>query len=114
MDARWRIKLTEFSQETVGALPFFEELRVLFTMDELVHQFPILLEHYLRREVRQRLADCTMLTTKAEFHVQAIINYLENSSNGVFVIDRHFPPDLAEDRGVLLKAFERTRAGEEG
>ena len=72
MDARWRIKLNEWSEETVGALPFFEELRVLFTMDELIQQFPILLEHYLRREVRQRLADCTMRTARAEFHIQAV------------------------------------------
>jgi len=40
----------------VRALPFFEELRVMFTSEELFQQFPILSEHYLRSEISQRLA----------------------------------------------------------
>ena len=55
-------------------------------MEDLVHQFPILLEHYLRREIHQRLARCTLRNSKAEFHIQAVVNYLEGSEAGVFVI----------------------------
>ena len=111
MDPRWRIKQNEWSEEMVGALQFFEELRVLFTMEEMLQQYPILLEHYLRRDIRQRLANCTLRTTKVDFHIQVIVNYLEGSTDGVFDIDRHFPPDLVEDRGILLQAFERVLAG---
>ena len=106
MDPSWRIKLNDWSQESITALTFFEELRIRFTMEELLQQYPILLEHYLRNEIHRRLAICTLRTTKADFHIQAIINYLEDSSTGEFAIERHFPPDLGADRVILLTAFE--------
>ena len=106
MDLRWRIKKNEWTEETVGALRFFEELRVMFTSEELYKQFPILLEHYMCSEIRQRLAHCSLRTTRTEFHIQALCNYLEVSSEGIFVIDRHLPPDLAEDRALLMQAFD--------
>ncbi len=106
MDPRWRIKLNEWSQDNIGALAFFEELRIRFTMQELLHQYPILLEHYLRDDIRRRLAACTLRTTKADFHIQSIVNYLEESAEGTFAIERHFPPDLGADRAVLLEAYE--------
>ena len=108
MDSSWRIKLNEWSEEMVGAMPFFEELRILFTMEEMLQQFPILLEHYLRHDIRQRLTNSTLRTVKVDFHIQAIVNYLESSDEGIFAIDRHFPPDLVEDRAILLRAFENT------
>ncbi|MBN99032.1 MAG: hypothetical protein CME16_07255 [Gemmatimonadetes bacterium] len=111
MDSSWRIKLNEWSEEMVGAMPFFEELRILFTMEEMLQQFPVLLEHYLRRDIRRRLTSTALRTAKADFHIQAIVNYLESSEEGLFVIDRHFPPDLVEDRGILLRAFELTCRG---
>ena len=107
MDPRWKIKKNKGTEDTVRTLPFFEELRVMFTSEELFQQFPILLEHYLRSEIRQRLAHCSLRTTRAEFHIQALCNYLEVSNEGLFVIDRHLPPDLAEDRAVLMRAFDR-------
>ena len=106
MDPRWKIKKNEWTEETVAALPFFEEVRVMFTSEELFHQFPILLEHYLRSEIRLRLAGCTLRTSRAEFHIQTLCNYLDVSSDGVFVIDRHMPADLAEDRAILMRAFD--------
>jgi hypothetical protein len=106
MDPRWRIKLNEWSQENIGALAFFEELRIRFTMEELLHQYPILLEHYLRGDIRHRLATCTLRTTKASFHIQTIVNYLEDSPEGMFTIERHFPPDMGDDRAVLIEAYE--------
>ncbi len=114
MDPHWRIRLNEWSQESVGALAFFEELRVRFTMEELLQQYPILLEHYLRDEIRHRLAVCTLRTTKADFHIQAIVNYLEESTEGLFAIERHFPPDLGADRAVLLEAYESVLQQERG
>lgn len=106
MDPRWKIKKNEWTEETVGALPFFEELRVMFTSEELLQKFPILLEYHLRSEIRQRLAHSALRTTRAEFHIQVLCNYLEASGEGLFVIDRHLPPDLAEDRAILMRAFD--------
>ncbi|SVC56977.1 uncharacterized protein METZ01_LOCUS309831 [marine metagenome] len=48
-----------------------------------------------------------MRTTKGEFHIQALCNYLEVSNEGLFVIDCYLPPDLAEDRAILMRAFDR-------
>ena len=103
----WKIKKNEWTEDTVRALPFFEELRVMFTSEELFQQFPILSEHYLRSEISQRLAHCSLRTPRAEFHIQALCNYLEVSNEGLFVIDRHLPPDLAEDRAILRRDFDR-------
>ena len=114
MDPRWRIKKNEWTDDSVAALPFFEELRILFTSEELYQQFPILLEHYMRSEVRQRLASCSLRTLRAEFHIQTLCNYLEVSTESLFVIDRHLPPDLAEDRAILMLAFDALVARDTG
>jgi hypothetical protein len=45
MDPRWLIKKEEWSEETANALRFFEELRLLFTVDELTRHLPIILEY---------------------------------------------------------------------
>jgi len=74
MDPRWKIKKNEWTEDTVRALPFFEELRVMFTSEELFQQFPILLEHYLRSEIRQRLAHCARPRPSFTFRHCAIIS----------------------------------------
>ena len=61
VDPRWKIKKNEWTEDTVRALPFFEELRVMFTSEELFQQFPILLEHYLRSEI------CFVYTSDAAY-----------------------------------------------
>ena len=106
MDPRWRIKLNEWSTESVNALRFFEEVRLWFTMHELTQQFPVLLEHYLRREIRRRVADATLRVDRSDFHIQTMTRYLEDSDEGVFVLERHLPPDMEEDRLILHQAFE--------
>jgi len=56
----------------------------------MLQQFPILLEHYLRHDIRQRLANSTLRTTKADFHIQAIVNYLELPGCHLSATRRHF------------------------
>ena len=68
MDPRWLIKKDEWSEDTAYALRFFEELRLLFTVDELTRHFPIILEYYLRndiqrRSIRQLCAQSRLITT---------------------------------------------------
>ena len=106
MDPSWEIKENEWSERAVSALRFFDELRVLFVREELVRKFPILLEHHLRRDMVARLNDTTLSTARADFHIQTIINYLNESPKGVFVIERHLPPDMEGDRAVMLAALE--------
>jgi len=106
MDPRRQIKRNEWSDASANAIHLFNELRVLFVMEELCHCFPVILEYYLRSEIHQRLAATQLKNTRAEFHIQTMINYLEESSEGVFVIERHLPPDLPEDRRILLEALD--------
>ena len=106
MDPSWKIKENEWSGRSVSALRFFDELRVLFVREELVRKFPILLEHHLRQDMVARLNDTTLSTARADFHIQTIINYLNESPKGVFVIERHLPPDMEGDRAVMLAALE--------
>jgi len=106
MDPQWKIKKNEWDQESVSALAFFESLRVRFTCEEVLQQFPILLEYHLHAEIRQRLGRSGLRAARGEFHISTICNYLESSDIGVFVIERHLPPDMGEDRAVLMKAFD--------
>lgn len=108
MDPEWQIKSDAGADRAVNALRFFEEVRVQFALHELVAGFPVLLEHHLRSDLRQRVAASGLRTLRGDFHVQTICRYLEDSPEGVFAIDRHVPPDLEEDRDLLLQAFERT------
>ena len=94
MDPNWVVKKNEWSPDSAGAIPFLEAVRVLFAVHELVERFPVLLEYHLR-------------SARGDFHVQTICRYLEQSSEGVFVIERHLPPDLEEDRALLLQALEQ-------
>ena len=110
MDPRWKIKLNEWSEEAVSALRFFEEVRLGFTMHELTQQFPVLLEHYLRQEIRRRIGDGTLRVARSDFHIQTMTRYLEESEEGVFVLERHLPPDMEEDRVILHQAFECAQA----
>lgn len=112
MDPRWRIKKNEWLQESVSALRFFEEARLLFARDELLQQFPVLLEYYLRSDILKRLHESALKTTRSDFHIQTISNYLEESTAGVFVIERHLPPDLEVDRAILMEAWDRAAASE--
>lgn len=106
MDPQWQIKRNEWSDESANALHLFNELRVLFVMEELCQNFPVILEYYLRPDIHQRLSATQLQNMRAEFHIQTMIKYLEESSEGVFVIERHFPPDLPEDRAILLEALD--------
>jgi hypothetical protein len=106
MGSQWCIKKNEWSQDSVQASLFFEELRLLFVREELVQQFPILLDHYLRRDMVRRLSDTTLTSARADFHIQTIINYLKESPEGVFVIERHLPPDMIGDRQIMLAALD--------
>jgi len=110
LDPNWQIKKTEWSDITVNALRFFEEVRVQFALHELIQGFPILLEHHLRSELRQRVTASGLRTLRGDFHVQAICRYLDDSEDGVFTIERHLPPDLEEDHALLLKALQRAAA----
>ena len=56
MDYQWKIKKNEWDEEGVSAHAFFEALRVRFLCEDLLEQFPILLEHYVHADIRQRLA----------------------------------------------------------
>ncbi len=91
----------------MSALRFFEEVRVQFALHELLQGFPVLLEHHLRSELRQRVTAADLRTLRGDFHVQTICRYLEDSADGVFAIERHLPPDLEEDHELLLKALQR-------
>lgn len=107
MDPGWRIKKSEWSDASVSAARFFDELRQQFGAHEVTRTFPILLEHHLRSDVRQRVAASGLRTMRGEFHVQTIHRYLEDSVDGVFVIERHVPPDMEEDLQLLLQALQR-------
>lgn len=110
MDPSWCIKENEWSTRTASALRFFDELRLLFVREELIEQFPILLEHYLRQDMAARLGQTTLSTARADFHIQTIINYLRESPQGVFVIERHLPPDMEGDRAIMLTALANATA----
>jgi hypothetical protein len=111
LDPSWKIKKTEWSDVTVDALRFFEEVRVQFVLQELIQGFPVLLEHHLRSELRQRVTASGLRTLRGDFHVQAICRYLEDSEDGLFAIERHLPPDLEEDHALLLQALQRAATG---
>ena len=111
MDPRWLVKKDEWSEEAANALHFFEELRVLFASEELIQQFPVVLEYYQRSDIRRRTGESGLRTTRADFHIRTIISYLEESVEGIFVIERHLPPDLVEDRAILFRALENAARG---
>lgn len=106
MDHEWKIKKNEWEEENVAAHAFFEVLRVRFLCEDLLARFPILLEHYIHAEVRRRLAASGIRSERGEFHIRAMCNYLKDSPNGTFVIERHMPPEMAEDRAILLRTFD--------
>ena len=110
MDPRWVIKKDEWSEESANALQFFEELRILFTVEELLRRFPVILEYYLRNDIQKRVDSSALHTSQADFHIETIVNYLETSAEGVFVLERHLTPDMVKDRIILLRAFENTAA----
>ncbi len=107
MDPNWVVKKNEWSSESAGAIPFLEAVRVLFAVHELIERFPVLLEYHLRSDIRRRVSASGLRSVRGDFHVQTICRYLEQSSEGVFVIERHLPPDLEEDRALLLQALEQ-------
>lgn len=109
MDPNWLVKKEEWSAETVSAFRFLEEVRVGFAAHELVQRFPVLLEFHLRTEILQRVGASGVRSVRGEFHVQTVCRYLEDSADGVFVVDRHLPPDMDEDRALLLSALQRAR-----
>lgn len=113
MDPRWLVKKNEWSSEAASAVRFLEEARVAFVVHELIERFPVLLEYYLRSDIRRRAAASGLRSARGDFHIQTITNYLEASADGVFAIERHVPPDLDEDRALLLRAFERAVGGVE-
>ena len=113
MDPRWIIKKDEWSDEAASATRFFEELKVLFATDELIQRFPIVLEYYLRSDIRERILRSALRTTRAEFHIETIVNYLESSTEGTFVIERHLPPDMGGDRAILLRALDAARGAQD-
>ena len=80
-----------------------------FAAHELVQRFPVLLEYHLRSDILQRVRASGLCSMRGQFHVQAIHRYLEDSADGAFVIDRHLPPDMGEDRALLLRALDRAR-----
>jgi hypothetical protein len=106
MDPHWKIKKNEWDEECVSALAFFDAIRVRFACEDLLQRFPILLEYYVHAEIRQRLAASDLRSQRGEFHVRAMCNYLEESTEGIFVIERHMPPDMADDRAILLRTFD--------
>ena len=107
MDPRWLIKKDEWSQDTAYALRFFEELRLLFTVDELTRHFPIILEYYLRNDIQKKVDTSALRTAQADYHIETIVNYLETFTEGVFILESHLTPDMELDRTILLRAFER-------
>ena len=113
MDPRWVIKKDEWSGEEANAIRFFDELRILFAADELIRSFPVVLEYYLRSDIRGRISGSALRSTRADFHIETIVNYLQTSPQGIFVIERHLPPDLGADRLILLHALDVAR-GEPG
>lgn len=108
LDPTWRIKKSEWSDVTVSAARFFEEVRVQFALQELTAGFPILFEHHLRSDIRKRVAASGLRTLRGDFHVQTICKYLDESDDGVFAIERHLPPDMTEDHALLLQALQRS------
>ena len=106
MDYQWKIKKNEWDEDSVSAHAFFEALRVRFLCEDLLERFPILLEYYVHADIRQRLAASRIRSERGEFHIRAMCNYLEDASKGTFVIERHMPPDMAEDRAILLRTFD--------
>ena len=61
--------------------------------------------------IRRRTGESGLRTTRADFHIRTIISYLEESMEGIFVIERHLPPDLAEDRAIIFRALENAARG---
>ncbi len=110
MDPHWKIKKNEWDAESVPALAFFEAVRIRFLSEELLQCFPILLEYHVHADIRQRLSTSGLRSQRSEFHIRAMCNYLEESTAGIFVIERHMPPDMAEDRAILLRAFDALSA----
>ena len=106
MNYQWKIKKNEWDEDSVSAHVFFEALRVRFLCEDLLKRFPILLEYYVHADIRQRLAASRIRSERGEFHIRAMCNYLEDTSKGTFVIERHMPPDMAEDRAILLRTFD--------
>jgi|TARA_B110000116_G_C16440294_1_gene404560 hypothetical protein len=107
LDPSWKIKQSPTSERVADAVRFFEEVRIQFSLHDLLQNFPILLEHHLRSDVRRQVAISGLRTLRGDFHVQTICRYLEDSDDGVFSIERHLPPDMEEDLTLLLKALER-------
>jgi len=83
MDPRWLIKKEEWSEETANALRFFEELRLLFTVDELTRHLPIILEYYLRNDIQKKVDSSALRTVQADYHIETIVNYLETHRRSV-------------------------------
>ena len=110
VDPNWLVKKDGWSTESAGAIRFLEEVRVLFAIHELVERFPVLLEYHLRSDIRRRVSASGLRSVRGDFHVQTICRYLEQSPEGIFIIERHVPPDLDEDRAILLQALERATA----
>ena len=111
MDPRWLVKKNEWSEEAANAIHFFEELRVLFASGELIQHFPVVLEYYQRSDIRRRTGESGLRTTRADFHIRTIVSCLEESEEGIFVIERHLPPDMVEDRALLFSALENAARG---
>ena len=107
MDPRWVIKKDEWSNDEANAMRFFEELRILFTVDELTRKFPVILEYYLRKEIQTKVDSSALRTAQADYHIETIVNYLETSTEGTFNLESHLTPDMVKDRLILLRAFER-------
>ncbi len=111
MGPRWLVKKDEWSEEAADALHFFEELRVLFASEELIQHFPVVLEYYQRSDIRRPTGESELRTLRADFHIRTIISYLEESVEGIFVIERHLLPDLDEYRAILLMALQNAVRG---
>lgn len=76
-------------------------------MDELTRHFPIILDYYLRNDIQKKVDLSALRTTQADHHDETIVNYLETSIEGVFILESYLTPDMELDRTILLRAFER-------
>jgi hypothetical protein len=93
-----------------SAIRFFEEVRVLFAVEELVQRFSVVLEYYTRSDIRNRLGGSTLRWSRGDFHSQTIVNCLQSPSEGILVIERRLPPHMEEDLAISLGAPERASA----
>ena len=96
----------EWDEEGISAHAFFKAQCLRFICEDLLEQFPILLEYYVHADIRQRLAGSGIRSERGEFHIRAMCNYLEDAPKGTFVIERHMPSEMAEDRAILLRTFD--------